>query len=55
VLVAKSQIRHGLSQTVASEDPALSAWIRAQVAADRQRFIAKHPDATLSGHVLVES
>jgi GT2 family glycosyltransferase len=55
VLVAKSQIRHGLSQTVASEDPALSAWVRVQVAVDRQRFIAKHPDVTLRGHMLVGS
>jgi GT2 family glycosyltransferase len=55
VLVPESTIRHGLSQTVASEDPALSAWVRAQVAADRQRFIAKHPDVTRQAHMLVGS
>jgi GT2 family glycosyltransferase len=55
VLVAESQIRHGLSQTVASEDPALGAWVRVQVAADRQRFVVKHPDVTLHGHMLVGS
>jgi GT2 family glycosyltransferase len=43
VLVRESRIRHGLSQTVASEDAELSAWVRVQVAADRQRFFAKHP------------
>ena len=52
VFVEGAQIRHGLSQTVASEDPELSAWVRVQVAADRERFIAKHPDAVLQGHAL---
>jgi GT2 family glycosyltransferase len=52
VFVESAQIRHGLSQTVASEDPELSAWIRVQVAADRERFILKHPDAVLDGHAL---
>jgi GT2 family glycosyltransferase len=55
VLVADSAIRHGLSQTVASEDPELSAWVRVQVAADRLRFTAKHPDVTLHAHMLVAS
>jgi GT2 family glycosyltransferase len=54
VLVAESQIRHGLSQTVGSEDPELGAWVRVQVAADRRRFMAKHSDATLRAHVLVD-
>jgi GT2 family glycosyltransferase len=52
VFVESAQIRHGLSQTVASEDPELGAWIRVQVAADRERFIRKHPDAVLNGHAL---
>jgi GT2 family glycosyltransferase len=52
VFVESAQIRHGLSQTVASEDPELSAWIRGQVAGDRERFILKHPDAVLEGHAL---
>lgn len=52
VFVETSRIRHGLSQTVGSEDPELAAWIRVQVAADRERFVAKHPDAVLHGHAL---
>jgi GT2 family glycosyltransferase len=42
VCVPASRIRHGLSETVASEDPALRAWIQRQVAADRVAFEAKH-------------
>jgi len=52
VMVPESQIRHGLSETVGSDDPELSAWIRAQVAIDRERFILKHPGAVLRGHQL---
>lgn len=52
LLVESSQIRHGLSETVASEDPELSAWIRSRVAADREQFLRKHPDAVLHGHAL---
>lgn len=52
VFVERSHIRHGLSQTVMSEDPELSAWIRTQVAVDRERFLRKHPDAILNGHAL---
>ncbi|HSC04566.1 MAG TPA: glycosyltransferase [Solirubrobacteraceae bacterium] len=52
VLTEGSQIRHGLSQTVASEDPELSAWIRTQVANDREAFVRKHPHAVLNGHAL---
>jgi len=52
LVVESSRIRHGLSQSVGSEDPELSAWIKVQVAADRERFIAKHPDAALHGHAL---
>jgi GT2 family glycosyltransferase len=47
VLAEASQIRHGLSQTVMSEDPELSAWIQAQVARDRERFVSKHPGTAL--------
>jgi GT2 family glycosyltransferase len=42
MLVQTSQIRHGLSQTVESEDPQLRAWIVRQVAADRAAFERKH-------------
>jgi GT2 family glycosyltransferase len=41
--VPTSQIRHGLSATVKSEDPALRAWIDATIAADRAAFERKHP------------
>jgi GT2 family glycosyltransferase len=53
VLADQAKIRHGLSQTVGSEDPELAAWIRSQVERDRARFVAKHPDAVLDGHALV--
>jgi GT2 family glycosyltransferase len=53
LVVESSHIRHGLSQSVGSEDAELSAWIKVQVAADRERFIAKHPDAALNGHALI--
>jgi GT2 family glycosyltransferase len=52
VFVESAHIRHGLSRTVASQDRELGAWIRVQVAADRERFIAKHPGAVLNGHAL---
>ncbi len=52
LVVESARIRHGLSQSVGSEDPELSAWIKVQVAADRERFIAKHPDVALNGHAL---
>jgi hypothetical protein len=38
VCVEASRIRHGLSETVSSEDPALRAWITEQVARDKQRY-----------------
>ncbi|MGH2914907.1 MAG: glycosyltransferase family 2 protein, partial [Solirubrobacteraceae bacterium] len=47
VLVETSQIRHGLSQTVGSDEPRLRAWIDAQVQRDRQQFLRKHPGAVL--------
>jgi GT2 family glycosyltransferase len=48
VCVEGSQIRHGLSETVASDDPELRAWIEQEVARDREAFVAKHPDVQLS-------
>ncbi len=42
LLVRESRIRHGLSLTVASEDPQLRAWINRQVAADKAAFERKH-------------
>jgi GT2 family glycosyltransferase len=50
-LVAESRIRHGLSQTVATDDPALRAWIDAQIARDRAAFTAKH-GANVAGAAL---
>jgi GT2 family glycosyltransferase len=52
VLTDGSRICHGLSQTVMTEDPDLSGWIRVQAAADRERFLKKHPSAVLDGHAL---
>jgi GT2 family glycosyltransferase len=40
--VPESTIRHGLSETVASSDPALRAWVAEQVRRDQVRFEAKH-------------
>jgi GT2 family glycosyltransferase len=45
VLVEASTIRHGLSETVGSEDPGLRAWIAAQVRADQAAFERKHGTA----------
>jgi GT2 family glycosyltransferase len=52
LLADGSRIRHGLSATVMTEDPELSAWIRVQVAADRDRFLRKYPGVALDGHAL---
>jgi hypothetical protein len=41
--VEASHIRHGLSETVASEDPALRTWIQTEVRRDHDAFVAKHP------------
>jgi GT2 family glycosyltransferase len=46
-LVEGSRIRHGLSETVASDDPELKAWITREVQRDREEFVAKHPQANL--------
>ena len=47
-LVRASRIRHTLSATVRSQDPALRAWIEHTIAADRTAFEAKHPTAVLT-------
>ena len=43
-LVRASEIHHGLSETVHTADLELRAWIKDQIAIDRDRFCAKHPD-----------
>jgi GT2 family glycosyltransferase len=53
-LVEGSRIRHGLSETVASDDPELKAWITREVQRDRDEFVAKHPDAQLQTVALAE-
>lgn len=45
LLVRDSRIRHGLSTTVASEDPELRAWIERTVREDQAAFARKHPGA----------
>jgi hypothetical protein len=42
-LVRDSRIRHALSATVRTEDPALRAWIDRTIAADKVAFSRKHP------------
>lgn len=42
-LVRESQIRHALSATLRTEDPALRAWIDRTIAADKAAFQRKHP------------
>jgi hypothetical protein len=44
-LVRDSHIRHALSATVRTEDPALRAWIERTIAADKDAFRRKHPTA----------
>jgi GT2 family glycosyltransferase len=48
VCVEASRIRHGLSETVASDDPELRAWISAEVARDREAFVEKRPEVQLT-------
>ncbi len=43
LLVGESRIRHALSATVRTEDPALRAWIDQTIAADKAAFRRKHP------------
>lgn len=45
LLVHESRIRHGLSETVLTEDPELRAWIAAQVRADQAAFERRHGTA----------
>jgi GT2 family glycosyltransferase len=45
-MVPEARIRHGLSETVATQDPALRAWIDAEIARDRDAFAAKHPGSS---------
>lgn len=42
-LVREARIRHALSATVGTEDPALRAWIERTIAADKAAFARKHP------------
>jgi GT2 family glycosyltransferase len=53
-LVQGARIRHGLSETVASDDPELRAWITAEVQSDREAFLAKHPQAKLETLALAD-
>jgi len=53
-LVEGSRIRHGLSETVASDDPELKAWITREVQRDRDEFLAKHPQAQLQNVALAD-
>ena len=46
--VEGSRIRHGLSETVASDDPELREWIAREVARDREAFLEKHPEVQLT-------
>jgi GT2 family glycosyltransferase len=46
-LVRASEIHHGLSETVHTADPELRAWIKDRIAADYERFRAKHPDVVM--------
>jgi hypothetical protein len=40
--VPASRIRHGLSETVMSDDGTLRTWINQQVVRDKAAFEAKH-------------
>jgi GT2 family glycosyltransferase len=48
VFVPDAHVRHGLSETVATEDPALRAWIDRQVEDDRLAFERLHPTAVVT-------
>ena len=41
VCVDASRIRHGLSETVSTEDPELRAWIEHSIARDHEHFLVK--------------
>jgi GT2 family glycosyltransferase len=51
-LAEGSSVRHVLSATIWSVDAELSTWIRVQTAADRERFLRKHPNVAMNGHAL---
>ncbi|MBW3607885.1 MAG: glycosyltransferase family 2 protein [Actinobacteria bacterium] len=54
-LVREARIRHGLSETVATDDPILRGWIDREIAGDLRRFDAKHPGAAsvIDGRVVM--
>jgi hypothetical protein len=45
--VPTARIRHAVSTTVRTEDPALRAWIEERKAADEARFRARWPHVRL--------
>jgi GT2 family glycosyltransferase len=47
VCVDESRIRHGLSETVSTEDPELRAWIQREIARDHEHFLLKHGPGAL--------
>ena len=49
VCVDESRIRHGLSETVSTEDPELRAWIEREIARDHRHFLLKHGPGALPG------
>jgi glycosyltransferase involved in cell wall biosynthesis len=49
VCVEESRIRHGLSETVSTEDPELRAWIEREIARDLEQFVAKRGEGALPG------
>lgn len=55
VLVERSRIRHGLSQTINSDDEQMRTWAQARIAEDREAFLRKHPDVPLHDRTLARS
>jgi GT2 family glycosyltransferase len=49
VCVDESRIRHGLSETVSTEDPELRAWIEREIARDHRLFLSKRGADALPG------
>jgi GT2 family glycosyltransferase len=47
VRVESSGVRHATSSTIATEDPELQTWLRAQVLRDRAVFEQRHPGVQL--------
>jgi GT2 family glycosyltransferase len=52
VRVPEATIRHGLSETLSSEDPALQSWLSEQVARDQAAFARKHPAVWARHHMV---